>query len=87
MLKGIHLSLMIGPVVPITAPKVVIDHLDNIEVTVRDEGPSVFQISFGLSNKSPLQILFLLTGGLPILFMRVIIVVTLSGKSEVLWTE
>ena len=84
MLKGIHLSLMIGPVVPITAPKVVIDHLDNIEVTVRDEGPSVFQISFSLSNKSPLQILFLLTGGLPILFMRVIIVVTLSGKSEVL---
>lgn len=84
MLKGVHLSLMIGPIVPIPAPKVVIDHLENIEVTVADDGSSGFQLSFSLSNKSPLQILFLLTGGQPILFMRVIIVVTLSGQSEVL---
>jgi hypothetical protein len=37
MLKDVHLSLMIGPIVPIPASKVVIDHLDNIEVTVRDQ--------------------------------------------------
>ncbi len=84
MLKDVHLSLMIGPVVPIPAPRVVIDHLDSIEVTSRDVGASGFQVSFNLDNRSPLQILFLLTGGAPLLFMRVIIVVTLSGKSEVL---
>lgn len=84
MLKGVHLSLMIGPVVPVPAPKVVIDNLESVEVTVRDEGASVFQLSFSLSNKSPLQILFLLTGGAPLLFMRVIVIVTLSGKPEVL---
>ena len=84
MLRDIHLSLMIGPLVPIPAPKIVIDHLDSIEVTVRDQGPSVFQLSFSLSNKSPLQILFLLSGGQPLLFMRVVIVVTLSGRSEVI---
>jgi hypothetical protein len=75
---------MIGPVVPIPASKVVIDHLDNIEVTVRDDGPSGFQLSFSLSKKSPLQILFLLSGGLPLLFMRVVVVVTLSGHSDVI---
>lgn len=84
MLKDVHLSLMIGPIVPIPASRVVIDHLDSIEVTVRDQGPGVFQLSFRLSNKSPLQILFLLTGGQPLLFMRVVIVVTLSGRSEVI---
>ncbi|WP_431066966.1 hypothetical protein [Methylotuvimicrobium sp.] len=84
MLKDVHLSLMIGPVVPIPATRVVMEHLDSIEVTVKDKGPSAFQISFGLSNKSPLQILFLLSGGKPLLFMRVVIVVTLSGRSEVI---
>ncbi|GAX60143.1 unusual protein kinase [Candidatus Scalindua japonica] len=84
MLKGIQLSLMIGPIVPIPASKVVIDHLVNIEVTVRDEGSSVFQLSFSLDKKSPLQILFLLSSGQPLLFMRVIIIVVLSGKSDVI---
>lgn len=84
MLKGIHLTLMIGPVIPIPASKVVLEHLDSIEVTVKDQGPSAFQISFSLSNRSPLQILFLLSGGQPLLFMRVIIVVTLKGQSEVI---
>jgi hypothetical protein len=84
MLKDVHLTLMIGQVIPVPASKVVIDHLDNIEVTVRDQGPSVFQLSFSLSNKSPLQILFLLSGGQPLLFLRVVIVMTLSGRSDVI---
>ncbi len=84
MLKGINLSLMIGPVVPIPAPKVVIEHLQDLEVTTNDEGPSGFQLSFSLSKKSPLQILFLLSGGQPILFMRVVIMVVLNGHSDVI---
>jgi hypothetical protein len=84
MLKGVTLTLMIGPVVPIPAPQVVMDALTSVEVTTKDEGPSVFQLSVGLSNKSPLHTLFLLTGGQPLLFMRVVIVATVNGMPEVL---
>jgi hypothetical protein len=84
MLKGVHLTLMIGSVVPIPVPQLVLDALTNVEVTIGDVGPSVFQLSFRLSNKSPLHTLFLLSGGMPLLFMRVIIVVTLNGTPEVI---
>lgn len=84
MLRGVNLSLMIGPVVPIPAPQSVIDALSSVEVTVRDSGVSGFQLSFNLSNQSPLHTLFLLSGGAPLLFMRVIIAVTLNGSPNVL---
>lgn len=84
MVKGIDLTLMIGPLVPIRAPRAVVDALTSVEVTVDDTGPSVFQLSFNLSNKSPLHTLFLLTGGSPLLFMRVVIVVTVNGTPDVI---
>ena len=85
MLKGVHLTLLIGPlVVVVPAPQVVMDSLTNIEVTTRDKGPSGFQLSFSLSNKSLLQTLFLLSGGLPLLFLRVVIVITMNGTPDVI---
>jgi hypothetical protein len=84
MLRGVHLTLMIGPVVPIPVPKTVLDALTSVEVTVNDTGPSVFQLSFTLSNRSPLQTLFLLTGGSPIPLARVVIVATVNGTANVL---
>lgn len=84
MLKGVHLTLMIGPVVPIPASQTVLDALSEVTVTTGDTGPSVFQLSFNLSNRSPLHTLFLLTGGAPLLFMRVVIVVTVNGTPEVI---
>ena len=33
MLKGVHLTLMIGPVVPVPVPKPVLDALTSVEVT------------------------------------------------------
>ena len=39
-----------------------------------DVGQSGFKLTFSIDKQSPLQILFLLTGGLPLLFMRVVIV-------------
>lgn len=84
-LRGaVHLSLMIGPVVPLPAPPVVLDAISSVQVTSSDTGPTLFQISFGLSNRSPLHTLFLLTGGAPLLFMRVIISVTVNGTPQVL---
>ncbi len=84
MLKGINLTLMIGPVVPVPVPKSVLDALTDVEVTTKDVGASGFQLSFTLSNKSPLHTLFLLSGGMPLLFMRVIIVATVNGAPNVL---
>ncbi|KQC39047.1 hypothetical protein [Frankia sp. ACN1ag] len=84
MRDGIQLSLMIGPIVPLPAPKAVMDALTSVEVTTDDDNPTGFQLTFGLPNRSPLHTLFLLTGGAPALFMRVIVVVTVGGVPTVL---
>jgi hypothetical protein len=84
VLSSVQLSLMIGPVFPMTAPRPVLDALAEVEVHVNDVGQSGFQLTFSVDKQSPLQILFLLTGGLPLLFMRVVIVVTVNGVQNVL---
>lgn len=85
MLKGIYLTLMIGPVVPVPVPQVVLDALTSITVTTSAVGKSGFQLSFTLSNRSPLQTLFLLSGGSsPLPLLRVIIIVTLNGVPNVI---
>lgn len=38
MLKGVHLTLMVGPVIPVPVPQLVLDALTAIEVTSQDEG-------------------------------------------------
>lgn len=86
MLSGnINLSLMIGPVVPIPAPRVVIEALQEITVTSSDEGRSGFQLSFGIDSQSPLHTLFVLAGGAtPLPVLRVVIVVTIKGTPQVI---
>jgi hypothetical protein len=84
MLKGVQLRLMIGPVVPLTPPRAVMDALAEVQVQVKDVGQSGFKISFSIDKKSPLNILFLLTGGMPLLFMRVVIVAVVNGVTNVL---
>jgi len=83
MLKGIHLTLMVGPVVPIPVPKVVLDALTSVTVTTSAGSPSGFQLSFTLNNRSPLHTLFLIAGGQTPL-LRVIIVLTVNGTPHVL---
>lgn len=84
MLDGVHLTLMIGPVVPVPVPRDVLDALTGVEVTARAHGTSAFQLQFTLSTRSPLQTIFLLSGGSPIPLVRVLIVVTVNGAPEVL---
>src|SRR5208337_3386869 len=80
----VQLTLMMGPIIPLTVPRVVLDSLAAVEVQVSDTGQSGFQLTFSIDKLSPLQIFFLLTGGLPLLFMRVVIVATVNGVSNVL---
>lgn len=83
MLKGVHLTLMIGPIIPIPVSSEILNALSTVSVTNNETGSS-FQLSFEISNKSPLHILFLLTGGSIGPFFRVVIIATLNGTPNVL---
>ena len=83
MLKGIHLTLMIGPVVPIAASQVVIDALQSVQVT-SGKDKSGFQITFAVSKKSPLLTTMLPAGYFDPMSTRVVIAVTLGGFPHVL---
>ena len=80
----IHLTLMIGPAVPVPVTQEVLEALVSVQVTTSSSDASGFQLQFTINNRSPLQTLFLLTGGSPIPLMRVIIVVTINGAANVL---
>ena len=83
MLKGFYLTLMIGPVVPAPVPKAVLDALTGVEVKAKTNGPSLFQLTFTLNNRSPLHTLFLVAGAQTPL-LRVIIILTINGTPNVL---
>jgi len=84
MLKGVNLTLMIGPVVPVPVGKDVLEALTDVSVITSTDGPSVFTLNFELSTKSPLHTLFLVSSSAPIPMIRVIIAVTLNGQTDVL---
>jgi hypothetical protein len=84
MLKGVTLQLYIGPLVPLPAPKSVMDALTDLSVTIKDVGQSGFQLNFTLSNRSPLHTMFLFAGNSPISILRVIIVVIINGTPNVI---
>jgi len=78
-----YLTLMIGPVVPIPAPKIVMDALSGVTVTNNTQGPSGFQLEFTLSTHSLLHTLFVVTSGTAPL-LRVLIIATVNGFPHVM---
>jgi hypothetical protein len=82
--KGIYVTLMIGPGVPVPVPKAVLDALQSVTVRAATNRASGFELKFTLDNRSPLHTLFLLAGGASIPIIRVIIVVTIGGTPQVL---
>jgi hypothetical protein len=82
---GVRLSLLVGPAVPVPAPREVIEAIDSVSVSVGSgQTQSGFELVFQLGRRSPLYTLFLLTGGSTIPIMRVIVVVTVAGRDDVL---
>ena len=79
----LYLTLMVGPVEAIPAPKPLMDALTSAEVSVSATGKSGFQLSFTLANNSPLQLFFLLSMGAPVPVLRVILVATFGGLPQV----
>lgn len=88
MVKGIYLTLLVGPVVPVPVPRIVIDALESVTVTSAAGSASGFQLSFKFSSKSPLNTIFLLAAGqntgIGMPPLRVILIVTIKGLPQVL---
>jgi hypothetical protein len=80
--SSLYLTLLVGPMVALPAPKPVVDALTSITVTTSSTGRSGFQLSFTLADRSVLQALFLLAP--PGVEVRVVIMVTVNGIPQVL---
>ncbi len=83
MLKSVHLTLLVGPVVPVPVPQIVVDALTAVKVTSAAGQVGGFELSFTLTNHSPLQTIFLL-GAAQAPLLRVILVATVNGLPDVL---
>ena len=84
MASSLYLTILVGPVVAVPAPKPLMDALTSAEVSISDVGQSGFQLHFTLSNNSPLQTLFLLAAGAPVPILRVILMATPGVIPQVL---
>ena len=84
MIQGsIHLTLMMGPVLPLPAPRVVIDALQSVTVTTAAGSASGFQMQFAFNSSSELNTLFLIAPALSSSVatppLRVLLIVTING--------
>jgi hypothetical protein len=85
MPEPVRLQLMIGPAIPRPVSHAVLDALLEVKVeSGSGETQSGFELTFRISNRSPLHTLFLLAGGTSIPILRVVIAVTLRGETTVL---
>jgi hypothetical protein len=83
MVKGIQLSLLMGPIIPLSAPRVVVEALESVTVTTATGSASGFQMTFQFSNRSELNTLFVIAAGNSASMatppLRVLLIVTLNG--------
>jgi hypothetical protein len=83
VLKGVHLTLLAGPVIPFPVPQPVLEALTEVQVTSATGTAGGFQLQFTIQNKSPLQQAFLVAATQTPL-MRVILVATINFIPHVL---
>jgi hypothetical protein len=82
--NGVNLTLMIGPAEPVPVPGDVLDALESVKVISKAVGTSGFELVFKMDVRSPLQTLFLVSGGASLPLVRVVVAVTVSGQTSVL---
>jgi hypothetical protein len=89
MSNAVHLTLLMGPIIPLPVPAMLIDALEEARVTCSATGASGFQLRFKINSKSELNTLFLIavgnntSVGTPPL--RVVLIVTLEGRPQPLF--
>lgn len=84
MIQGsINLTLLMGPIVPLPAPRVVIDALQSVTVTTATGSPSGFQMQFSFNSSSELNTLFVIVPALSSSVatppLRILLIVTING--------
>lgn len=85
MIKDVTLTLMMGPGVPLPAPRFVIEALQSVKVTSEaTDNPSGFELEFAVDKNSPLVPMFMLSGGAMIPLFRILLIVTLGGAPQTL---
>lgn len=86
-LLGIQLTLLIGPTVAAPAPPLLLEALQNVEVTHSDDGQSGFQITFEIGRSGPADMLDYALVSNPLLkvFNRVVLIVTFNAMPRVLF--
>lgn len=83
MHDGIHLTLLIGPAVPVPAPAAVLDALDGVQVNSGGDRGG-FQLTFQVGKNSLLQTTLLPSGYFDPIVTRVIVIATVRGIPSVL---
>jgi hypothetical protein len=83
VLDGVHLTLLIGPTIPVPVPAAVVQAIKSVQVTVSSGQRSGFQLVFALSKRSPLT-----NELIPLGYfdpgMRVIVIATVNALPTVL---
>ncbi|MDO9598358.1 MAG: hypothetical protein Q7J47_11625 [Azoarcus sp.] len=89
MSSAVHLSLLIGPIVPIPVPAMMIDALESVSVTSATGASSGFQLRFKVTSRSALNTIFLIAVGQNTSIgtppLRVVLIVTLGGRPQPLF--
>lgn len=87
--SAIHLTLLMGAVVPVPVPALMIDALESAEVTSAAGAPSGFQLRFKINSKSELNTIFLIAAGQNTSIgtppLRVVLIVTMNGRAQPLF--
>lgn len=87
MLTGAHLTLLVGPTVPAPAPPPLLEAVQEVQVTHRDDGPSGFQIILRAGRSGPQGAIDYALLANPLWlqpFHRVILLVTVGAVPRVL---
>jgi hypothetical protein len=83
MLKGVHLTLLIGPGLPVPAPAVVLEAVESVQVT-RGTDRAGFQLTLNAGKASPIVTTLLPAGYFDPIVTRVVVMVTVHGLPHVL---
>jgi hypothetical protein len=83
VLKGVHLTLLAGPVILAPMPRELLDALTDVEVTNGIDSPGGFRLTFSLSSRSILHQAFLVAATRTPL-MRIVVVVTINSLPKIL---
>jgi hypothetical protein len=89
MSNAIHLSLLMGPVIPLPVPAMMINAFEEGTVTSAAGAASGFQLRFKVNSKSELNTIFLIAAGQNTSIgtppLRVVMIVTINGRPQPLF--